>query len=130
MEDAFPQDKYGCGNDKPGGFDPVPESETQRMFGNDYDFTYSPLPHHDLHSWSIFKKKYDVDWIIYGRGPLLNQQKRRLAKNQGLIEMPKEYADDKCSQYCDSELLLPRDPTVWSHEDLYNDIDDMCDRCA
>ena len=38
--------------------------------------------------------------------------------------------DDKCARYCDEELILPMDPTKRSHEELYNDIDDMCDRCA
>lgn len=129
MEDAFPQDKYGCGYDAPGHFNPKPESSTQRMYGNDYALTYSPLPHHDLHSWTVYKKANDIDWIMYGRGPLLNQQKRRLGEDQGMIEMPKEYVDDTCSHYCDTELLLPMDPTIRSHEELYNDIDDMCDRC-
>lgn len=99
------------------------------MYGNDYAFTYSPIPGHDLHSWTVYKKAHDVDWIMYGRGPLLNQQKRRMCQTQGMIEMPKEYVDDKCSHYCETELLLPMDPTVRSHGELYNDVDDMCDRC-
>ena len=56
-------------------------------------------------------------------------QKRRLGKDQGLIKMPREYVDDKCSDYCEKELILPMDPTTESHGELYNDIDDMCDRC-
>ncbi len=60
----------------------------------------------------------------------MKQQKRRLDKWQGLIEMPKEYVDEKCNFYCDTEMRLPMDPAVKSHGELYNDIDDMCDRCA
>ena len=67
---------------------------------------------------------------MYGRGPLGQNQKRRLGRDQGLIEMPKEYVDDKCNHYCETELLLPMDQSVKSHGELYNDVDDMCDRCA
>lgn len=127
MEDAFPNDWHGCGYDSPGHFQPQPKGMYNE---DDYEFTYSPLPGHDLHSWTVEKKTDDVDWIMYGRGdPRGNQQKRRLGKDQGLILMPKEYVDDKCSHYCESELLLPMDPTVKSHGELYNDVDDMCDRC-
>ena len=67
---------------------------------------------------------------MYGRGSLGQNQKRRLGKDQGLIEMPQEWVDDKCNHYCDTELLLPMDHSVKSHGELYNDVDDMCDRCA
>lgn len=132
MEDAFPEDKHGCGYDSPGEFEPNPQNFWNTVgenFQSDYALTYSPLPNHKLHSWSIYKMQEDLDWIYYGRGPLIEQQKRRLGKDQGLIMMPKEYVDDKCSNYCDTELLLPMDPTMPSHGELYNDIDDMCDRC-
>ena len=76
------------------------------------------------------KKQTDVDWIMYGRGELLKQQKRRLGKDQGLIEMPRDWVEETCRGYCDSEMLLPMDESVRSHGELYNDIDDMCDRCA
>ena len=131
MEDAFPMDKYGCGYDAPGKFMPTPDTYWHTAgTTNDWSFTYSPIPGHDLHSWIVYKKQFDVDWIMYGRGEMLKLQKRRLGKDQGLIQMPKEYVDDKCSQYCDSELLLPMDSSVKSHSELYNDVDDMCDRCA
>ena len=67
---------------------------------------------------------------MYGRGSLGQNQKRRLGKDQGLIKMPEEYVDEKCNDYCASELMLPMDRSVKSHEELYNDVDDMCDRCA
>ena len=128
MEDAFPLDKMGCGYDYHGeNFPPQPIFDIHH---SDYFYTYSPLPGHDKHTWAILKKKMDIDYIFFGRGPTYSLQRRRLDGGQGLISMPQEYADDKCSQYCASELLLPRDVTVKSHEELYNDIDDMCDRCA
>ncbi|KAL9137578.1 MAG: hypothetical protein Q9175_001203 [Cornicularia normoerica] len=126
MEDAFPKDKYGCGHDGPGPQSPPTPVWTPPW---DYAFTYSPLPGHDLHSWSIYKKQTDLDFIFFGRGGLINQQRRRLGQDQGLIKMPQEYADEKCSHYCDTELMLPMDPTMRSHGELYNDVDDMCDRC-
>lgn len=130
MEDAFPRDRNGCGYDSPGHFEPKPfTTYYHTQFKNDWALTYSPLPGHDLHSWTVYKKQLDVDWIEYGRGDLTRQQKRRLGQDQGLIVMPREYVDDKCSHYCDTELMLPMDPTVKSHGELYNDIDDMCDRC-
>ena len=132
MEDAFPRDQHGCGYDSPGNFAPNPEAwwyTVGETYGSDYALTYSPLPNHDLHSWTIQKMQMDLDWIYYGRGPLMEQQKRRLGADQGLIKMPKEYVDDKCSNYCEVELLLPMDTTVPSHGELFNDIDDMCDRC-
>ena len=130
MEDAFPLDKFGCGYDAPGMFMPKANSQWNTAIANDWAFTYMPLPDHDLHGWTIYKKQEDVDWILFGRGDVFNWQKRRLDKKQGMILMPKEYVDDTCSHYCDTEMLLPMDPTVKSHSELYNEIDDMCDRCA
>ena len=130
MEDIFPQDKHGCGYDAPGQFDPEPHNTYDgTIMHNDILFTYSPLPNHDLHSWVIKKMQWDVDWMYYGRGSTWNMQKRRLGQDQGLIKMPKEYVNDKCSNYCEQELLLPIDPTTESHGELYNDVDDLCDRC-
>lgn len=127
MEDAFPLDKMGCGYDYHGlNF---PGAPTWDIHHNDYFYTYSPLPGHNKHSWAILKKLSELDYIFFGRGPTWAWQRRRLDRGQGLISMPQEHADDKCSQYCDSELMLPRDLTVKSHEELYNDVDDMCDRC-
>ena len=130
MEDAFPKDDHGCGTDQPGGFDPDPFSYWNMNPSTSYAFTYSPLPGHDQHSWTILKSAIDIDWIEFGRGSLNDMQKRRLDREQGLIKMPKEYVDEKCNFYCDTELLLPMDQTLTSHVELYNDIDDMCDRCA
>lgn len=129
MEDAFPRDTFGCGNDSPGGFEPTPETGFDHTFKNDYALTYQPLPDHKLHSWTIYKKHMDNDWMMFGRGDLWNQQKRRLGPEQGLIMMPQEYVDDKCSHYCEKELMLPMDSTMRSHSELYNKVDDMCDRC-
>ena len=127
MEDAFPLDKMGCGYDYHGlNF---PGAPTWDIHHNDYFYTYSPLPGHNKHSWAILKKLSELDYIFFGRGPTYAWQRRRLDGGQGLISMPQEHVDDKCSQYCDSELMLPRDVTVKSHEELYNDVDDMCDRC-
>lgn len=130
MEDAFPQDKYGCGYDAPGHFTPAPESFWNSATFNDWAFTYSPIPGHAKHSWVIYKKQTDLDWIFYGRGEWLKNQKRRLGKDQGLIIMPREWVDETCSKYCEEELILPMDQSVKSHGEVYNDIDDMCDRCA
>lgn len=131
MEDAFPPDHFGCGYDQPPHFVPVPHGDwTYSKMRTDWAFTYSPIPGHNKHSFVIQKREYDVDWLMYGRGPSSELQKRRLGKDQGLIEMPKEYVDDKCTQFCREELMLPMDETVWSHGELYNDVDDMCDRCA
>ncbi|KAM0795713.1 hypothetical protein BDR22DRAFT_580328 [Usnea florida] len=128
MEDAFPLDKMGCGYDYH-GLEIFPPQPVMDIHHSDYFYTYSPLPGHLKHSWAILKKKAELDYIFFGRGPTYSWQRRRLDGGQGLISMPQEHADDKCSQYCASELLLPRDLTVKSHEELYNDIDDMCDRC-
>lgn len=130
MEDAFPLDKYGCGYDSPGHFTPTPESFWHSATFNDYAFTYSPIPGHAKHSWVIYKKQTDLDWIFYGRGEWLKNQKRRLGKDQGLIIMPREYVDETCTKCCAEELILPMDQSVKSHAEVYNDIDDMCDRCA
>ena len=97
---------------------------------NDWAFVYSPIPGHEKHSWTVEKRQFDVDWIFYGRGEQAQNQKRRLGKDQGLIKMPQEWVDDTCNHYCDTELLLPMDRSVKSHGELYNDVDDMCDRCA
>lgn len=129
MEDAFPQDKYGCGYDGPGHFQPSPESHFNSATFNDWSFTYSPIPGHAKHSWIIYKKQTDLDWIMYGRGEMLKMQKRRLGTNQGLIIMPREFVDETCTRYCDEELVLPMDQSIKSHAEVYNDIDDMCDRC-
>ena len=129
MEDAFPKDDHGCGSDMPGKFDPNPISHFNTDPGTGYTFTYSPLPGHNQHSWQIFKQPTDIDWMMFGRGDYGHMQKRRLDKEQGLIKMPKEYVDDKCNFYCDTELLLPMDYAMYSHGELYNDVDDMCDRC-
>ena len=131
MEDAFPKDKHGCGYDAPGQFMPTPDTYFSTAgTKNDWSFVYSPIPNHKHHTWTVNKRQFDVDWIMYGRGVLGGNQKRRLGTNQGLIEMPKEYVDEKCNHYCDTELLLPMDHSVKSHGELYNDVDDMCDRCA
>lgn len=130
MEDAFPLDKYGCGYDAPGHFNPSPESFWHSATFNDWAFTYSPIPGHAKHSWVIYKKQTDLDWMFYGRGEWLKNQKRRLGKDQGLIIMPREYVDETCTKYCAEELILPMDQSVKSHAEVYNDIDDMCDRCA
>ena len=126
MEDAFPKDTHGCGNDAPGKFNP----QRSDRLKSDYSLTYSPLPGHNLHGWSIEKRHNDVDWLLFGRGGDGVMQKRRLDPKQGLIFMPKEFVEDKCSNYCETELFLPMDPTIRSHAELYNDVDDMCDRCA
>lgn len=131
MEDAFPLDRWGCGYDAHGGFQPESPYNTwpNTAFDTDYSFIYSPLPNHALHTWMIMKVQEDVDWIYYGRGSRSDMQKRRLGKDQGLIKMPQDWVDDTCSDYCDTQLLLPYDPTMKSHGELYNDVDDMCDRC-
>ena len=131
MEDAFPKDRYGCGYDAPGQFMPSPDSYWHTVgTKNDWAFVYSPIPGHEKHSWTVEKRQFDVDWIFYGRGEQAQNQKRRLGKDQGLIKMPQEWVDDTCNHYCDTELLLPMDRSVKSHGELYNDVDDMCDRCA
>ena len=130
MEDALPRDHYGCGADAPGKFNPSPASYFNAAPQNDISFQVSPLPGHAQHSWMILKKEMDIDWMMFGRGDWGHMQKRRLGKDQGLIQMPKEYVDDKCTYYCDTEMLLPMDHTMFNHAEIYNDIDDMCDRCA
>ena len=97
---------------------------------DDWAFSYAPIPGHKLHTWTVYKKQFDADWIAYGRGEFLRLQKRRLGVDQGLIEMPVDWVDDQCVQICDRELLLPIDRSMLNHGELYNDIDDMCDRCA
>ena len=129
MEDAFPKDEAGCGYDAPGMFEPTPRFVPWNTWQNDWVFTYAPIPGHKLHSWEIIKAQLGLDFIAYGRGLLWTQQKRRLDAGQGMINMPDEYVVERCTNYCDKELLLPMDPTVKSHEELYRDVDDMCDRC-
>ena len=75
------------------------------------------------------KKVSDIDWMFFGRGDSIHMQKRRLGKDQGLIDMPKDYVEKTCSVYCDTEMLLPMDGSMFNHAELYNDVDDMCDRC-
>ena len=45
------------------------------------------------------------------------------------MEVPAGSAEDVCGHYCETGLLLPRDPDTRSHSELDDDVDGMCDGC-